>query len=184
LIVFGSHQFDWDHFYTSTEADLRSLLLFHEWPLWSYSFCAGVTRIADPQAISLSPLFLFHVLWGPMLGHKIMIVALSLLGIVYFKKALDLFFDVDDEVLWSFSFLTFTSHFFIWHMIAGHVTFSFFSLGIIISYYFLKESQTLSFSWKRSLALAFSIFTLFTSSFYPVLVYFFLPLNYYFLEFT
>ena len=61
-IICMSNQLDWDYFYTTAEADLRSLLVYGELPLWSYQFCAGVTRIGDPQALSLSPLFLFVLL--------------------------------------------------------------------------------------------------------------------------
>lgn len=176
LIILWSNGQDWDHFFSTAEADIRSWLVYHEVPLWSYQFCAGVTRLGDPQALSLSPLFIFHLFFGPILGHKFMIIALTALGIYFGKKILELFFDLQESILWGISTLTLTSNFFIWHMIAGHVTFSLFSLGLGILYYLLKEADTPSFSWKRSISLLFLVQILFSSSFYPVTVYLFLPL--------
>ncbi len=176
LLVFWSNQLDWDHFYSSAEADLRSLLVFHELPLWSYQFCAGVTRIGDPQSFSLSPLFLFHLIFGTILGFKLLIVSLNLLGIYFGKKILELFVDIEPTFLWAISVITLTSNFFIWHTIAGHVTFALFHLGLGILYYFLKEAHCSYFSWKRSIALFFLIQSLFSAAFYPVVVYLFIPL--------
>jgi hypothetical protein len=64
IFITLSNQFDWDYFFTTAEVDLRAWLADHELPLWSYQFCGGVTRIGDPQAFGLSPLFLPVFLFG------------------------------------------------------------------------------------------------------------------------
>lgn len=176
LIILMSNQLDWDYFYTTAETDLRSLLVFGELPFWSYQFCAGVTRLGDPQALSLSPLFLFHLLFGPVWGTKIMMIALFAVGAYFLKKLLELFFDLNEGHLWAFSLCALTSNFFVWHSIAGHVTFSFFNLAIVILYYFFKESQEGNFRIKRAFLLFGAIFILFSGAFYPVVVYLFFPL--------
>ncbi len=177
LIILMSNQLDWDYFYTTAETDLRSLLIFGELPFWSYQFCAGTTRLGDPQALSLSPLFLFHLIFGPIWGTKIMMITLFAIGAYFFKKILELFFDLNEEHLWAFSLCALTSNFFVWHSIAGHVTFALFNLAIIILYYLFKESQKGNFRLKRAFILFCAIQLLFSSSFYPVVVYLFFPLS-------
>lgn len=177
LIILMSNQLDWDYFYTTAETDLRSLLVFGELPFWSYQFCAGATRLGDPQALSLSPLFLFHLIWGPIWGTKLMMITLFAIGAYFLKKLLELFFDLREEHLWTFSLCALTSNFFVWHSIAGHVTFALFNLGTVILYYFFKESREGNFRFKRAFILFCAIHLLFSSSFYPVVVYLFFPLS-------
>ena len=80
FILAVSHSFDWDYFYTSFEADLQSWFRDFAAPTWSYSFCGGSPRIADPQAFGLSPVFTVIMIFGPVLGAKLIYLGLSILG--------------------------------------------------------------------------------------------------------
>jgi hypothetical protein len=72
--------YDWDYFFSVNEVDRRAWLLDHRLPLWSYQFCAGVTRIGDSQAFGLSPLFLLVLLFGSFWGTKLIVLASALAG--------------------------------------------------------------------------------------------------------
>ena len=83
--------YDWDMFYTYFEIDLRSWTVDKTLPLWSYQFCGGSTRIGDPQAFGLSPLFIINILFGTIIGTKLQVFFASIWGFIFFRKILLLF---------------------------------------------------------------------------------------------
>jgi hypothetical protein len=83
LFIALSNEFDWDYFFASAESERRSWLIDHQAPLWSYQFCAGTSRIGDPQAFGLSPLFVPILIFGSVWGWKILIVISAVIGWLY-----------------------------------------------------------------------------------------------------
>jgi hypothetical protein len=137
--VILSNWFDWDHFLSFSEVDRRSWVLDHRAPLWSYQLCAGITRIGDPQAFGLSPLFMAVILFGSFWGTKLAVLVSAAVGLYFTTKLLALFADFATHTpaprasLLSLATLFVTSNFFLWHLLVGHFTFVsvFFALGII-----------------------------------------------------
>jgi hypothetical protein len=144
LLVFGacvvlSNDFDWDIFLSFNEVDRRAWLLDQRAPLWSYQLCAGVTRIGDPQAFGLSPLFVLVLLFGSFWGTKLSVLASAGAGVYFTARLLALFAAPDARAalprasLLTLAVLFVTSNFFLWHLLVGHFTFVsfFFGLGIL-----------------------------------------------------
>jgi len=143
FLVFSNH-FDWDFFLGFNEVDRRSWLHDFAPPRWSYQICAGTTRIADPQALGLSPLFLLVVVFGTFWGTKM--IGLLALGYGLFASAsLYRTFDregggtpIETGTLITLATLFVLSNFFMWHLMVGHFTFFTFFLGLGIAGYTLK----------------------------------------------
>jgi len=53
----------WVPFYTVTH--------FHQLPLWNPYECGGVPMLANPQSRFLTPFFLLHLLFGPVIGFQL-----------------------------------------------------------------------------------------------------------------
>ncbi len=149
LLAFGiavllSNGYDWDAFLSFNEVDRRSWVLDLRPPLWSYQLCAGVTRIGDPQAFGLSPLFLLVVLFGSFWGSKLAVIASAGAGLYFSTKLLALFAAAEEGIrvphtaILTLATLFVMSNFFLWHLLVGHFSFVsiYFALGII--YYTLE----------------------------------------------
>lgn len=178
-----SNFWDWDVFLTYQEVDYRLWMVDRSLPLWSYQFCAGSTRIGDPQSLGLSPLFVWVLLFGPWWGTKLLVFFCWFLGFVFTRKLLVLLVqscwhrDMQGVPVWI-EFLALAwlcGNFFLWHLHAGHVTFAFVGLGLGLVYYtckaWLQGLQTRDWFWGISLS-----FVYYTSGFYQSTLYFLLPL--------
>lgn len=175
FILAVSHRFDWDYFYTAFEADLQSWILHHAPPFWSYSFCAGSPRIADPQAFGLSPLFVFALLFGPVLGAKLLYLGLTVLGYFSLKYLLSNLTGAKNTLVSYLSLYFVLGFYFFWHAHIGNVTFALIHLwlgGLALSVCLV---QSPSLRAGTMLALAVLIAAGFTAGFYHSVVFFLLP---------
>jgi len=191
LMIVFSHHFDWDHFFSAFEVDIRSWIIDKRPPIWSYQFCGGVSRWGDPQAFGLSPLFIFSIIFGSTYGPKLIIIISVILGLISTYLCLDLVEHWNEKIyktlipykklnfklksFWFFSLFFVVSQFFIWHFYVGHMTFSMFYWAVAIFYFTLKGLKfglnKLEFIFATSLTAIF-----FSSGFYHATVYFLLPL--------
>ena len=130
--------------FSFNEVDRRSWVLDHRAPVWSYQLCAGVTRIGDPQAFGLSPLFLLVILFGSFWGTKLAVVFSAGAGVYFTTRILALFADFGARTpapraqLLTLAALFVTSNFFLWHLLVGHFTFISFFFGLGIIFYTLE----------------------------------------------
>ena len=127
LMLFFSSSGDWDYFFSTAEADRRSWVIDHQPPLWSYQFCAGVTRSGDPQSFGLSPLFLPVLAAGPFWGLKLMVLISLLIGYgafcALFSQLLGRPARIGDRIWIRSCALSFLfGNFFLWHLIVGQIT--------------------------------------------------------------
>ncbi|MDQ3224066.1 MAG: hypothetical protein M3Q75_11445 [Gemmatimonadota bacterium] len=184
--VVASNDFDWDHFLSAAEVDLRSWIIDGAPPLWSYQLCGGVTRAGDPQAFGLSPLILIVLLLGSFWGLKLGVVLLALLGFWGMNGLLYLFYaqgrpgrSPGPVVLSSVRALSLAfvlGNYFLWHFHHGHLTFAldFLALGllrILVESFFRPVPR-----WWLSLAAVLG-WTYFSAGFYHSLIFFLLPLT-------
>lgn len=178
-----SNFFDWDHFFATHEADFRSWILDGQPPLWSYQFCAGSSRVGDPQALGLSPLFMWVLLLGPIWGSKVLVFCCVLIGAYYTRKLLLLWVQTlrseqsNSTVVWVdvVTVMFWGSNFFLWHLHVGHVTFALMGLGVGLVYYtwkaWLQSFSRWDWLWGTLLSA-----TYYAGGFIQSTVYFLLPL--------
>ena len=130
LLLVCINHYDLYAFYALAEVDYRSWWLDHELPLWSYQLCAGISRIADPQAFGLSPFFVLVLLFGSFWGVKLLVLSSLALGVFFTAPLFELFHRhdsgqaLDRRIYITLALLFVCGNFFMWHLLVGHVTFS------------------------------------------------------------
>ncbi len=67
--------YDWRYFSSWIEVGRRSLLWYHQLPLWNPYGCGGEVLLANPQSMVASPLVLLPLIFGTALGLKLALVA-------------------------------------------------------------------------------------------------------------
>jgi hypothetical protein len=67
--------YDWRLFQTWLEAGRRSVLWYHQFPLWNPWTCGGQVYLANPQSLVATPTFPLVLLFGTALGIKLTLVA-------------------------------------------------------------------------------------------------------------
>jgi hypothetical protein len=135
VFVVLSNQDDWDFFLGTLEVDRRSWLLDGAAPLWSYQLCAGSTRIGDPQAFGLSPLFLVPLALGSFWGAKALVLLLTGLGIFGLRRLFRLAGDVGGEsrvVTDSLAFFVLFGSYYFAHILGGQLTFALMPLAFCL----------------------------------------------------
>lgn len=173
IFITISNYFDWDHFLSFTEVELRSYLIDFEFPFWTYQLCGGVTRIGDPQSFGLSPLFLLNILLGSFWGLKLLIFTSAIIGFTYLKK-IGGFFTQDSTSVNSICLFFIFSNYFVWHFHHGHITFILHYWFIPISYHYIKFLIG-AFEKNDFWRLLGFIIVFFSSGFYHSLVFFAFP---------
>src|SRR3954471_9165287 len=66
-------QYDWRYFQSWIEVGRRSILWWHQAPLWNPYGCGGEVLLANPQSEVASPTFVFPLLFGTALGVKLVL---------------------------------------------------------------------------------------------------------------
>jgi hypothetical protein len=66
---------DWSEAAATYEAARHTVFLHGQFPLWSPYLCGGYPAIGNPQTYWLSPVFLFVLLFGSIVGPKLAVVA-------------------------------------------------------------------------------------------------------------
>ena len=177
FILCVSHRFDWDFFYTTFEVDLQGWLIDHVPPVWSYSFCGGSPRIADPQAFGLSPLFIFALLFGPVLGAKLLFLGLAILGYFSLKDLLSNLTSTNNVLISYLSLYFVLGYYFFWHAHIGNVTFALIYLWIAALALSVRLLLSPAVQVKVLLALVILITSGLTAGFYHSVVFFLVPVS-------
>lgn len=118
---------DWRYFQTITEIARRSVVWWHQAPLWNPYACGGEVLLANPQSEVAAPTFLLSILFGTALGMKLAMV-------VYFFFAFDgtyrLCRDLDIDVFGALfaSVLFGAGGWLALHTLVGHTNFASVSL--------------------------------------------------------
>ena len=170
-----SNRLDWDQFFSFFEVERRAWLLDHAPPRWSYQLCAGASRLGDPQAFGLSPLFLPILLLGTFWGAKILPLVCMVLGWRALAHALGVLFPALEPTLRSALALFFLfGNYLLWHLYAGHLTF------VLIPFSFIALSLSLrmfgaGFRWRHAALFALVGYAQMSAGFYPSVVFFLIP---------
>jgi hypothetical protein len=70
-----AQSYDWRLFETWLEAGRRSVLWYHQFPVWNPWTCGGQVYLANPQSLVATPTFALILVFGTALGIKLMLVA-------------------------------------------------------------------------------------------------------------
>ncbi|MGE0268496.1 MAG: YfhO family protein [Candidatus Omnitrophota bacterium] len=76
--LFG--QKDWDQFIMWNAVPHKTILTYHQFPLWNPYVNGGNVMLAHPHSPFLSPFFIFVLFFGPIMGLKIQITVHLFLG--------------------------------------------------------------------------------------------------------
>lgn len=71
---------DWDSQFFYHAAPLKTILTYHQFPLWNPYNCGGSPMLASPELSFLSPAYIFVLLFGEVVGIKLIIAFFTLLG--------------------------------------------------------------------------------------------------------
>lgn len=159
-------QKDWDQFTFWYAVPQKTILRYHQFPLWNPYANGGNVLLAHPHSGFLNPFFVFILLFGPVVGLKLLIfihVFLGLAGMFYFARLLGL------RRLFAYpvSFIYMFSSIFPLHLTEGH--FDFISMAYIpwILFFALGAVNRLSRVIFAALLLALMIFS---GAVYPLVV--------------
>ena len=76
----GTH--DWDQHFAFHEAARKSIVEYGQFPLWNPWMCGGNLLLANPQSTFLNPAFVFVLLFGTVIGMKLIIIFYLVLGML------------------------------------------------------------------------------------------------------
>jgi len=71
---------DWDSQFFYHAAPLKTILEYGQFPLWNPYFCGGAPMLASPELSFLSPAYVLVLLFGEVVGVKLVIVLFTVLG--------------------------------------------------------------------------------------------------------
>lgn len=114
--------YDWRLFETWMEAGRRSVLWYHQFPLWNPWTCGGQVYLANPQSLVATPTFLLVVIFGTALGAKLTLVTYYFCA---FDGSYRLARHLGNSIVGSCfaAILTGTGGWFALHFSEGHCTF-------------------------------------------------------------
>lgn len=73
---------DWDSHFFYHAVPLRTITEFHQFPLWNPYYCGGNAMLATPESNFLAPSFILALLFGEVVGVKLIIVLYAVLGVL------------------------------------------------------------------------------------------------------
>lgn len=115
--LFG--QKDWDQFIMWNAVPHKTLLTYHQFPLWNPYVNGGNVMLAHPHSPFLSPFFIFVLFFGPVMGLKIQITVHLFLGFCG-MYSLTRHLDVRGMGGYLSSFIFMGSSLFSLHLTEGH----------------------------------------------------------------
>lgn len=71
---------DWDSQFFYHAAPLKTIFAYGQFPLWNPYFCGGNTMLASPEISFLAPPYIFVLMFGEVVGVKLIIVFYTLAG--------------------------------------------------------------------------------------------------------
>ncbi len=181
----SQHDWDWHYHRAVFEVDYRSWVLDFTAPLWSYQFCAGISRLGDAEAFGLSPLFIIPILFGSLWGTILLIVACAWSGHIFlsrifehiaqsFTQAVDGELDIYTTAR-SVSLLIIASNFFLWHFKVGHITFILYYLAFGILYFTLISIKT-GLNKSQFIIASLLTWSFYSAGFYHAFIFFLAPI--------
>lgn len=152
---------DWDYYIGFFESARRSILVYHQFPLWDPYHCGGAPLFGNAQSAIVSLNFIFVLLFGSVVGIKISVFVHYVVGFLGFFILVKKYFSVSSttaflgSIIFTFSGVVSSA------LGTGMVPFlSFFYIPYVF-YFFLKatEEKTLKNAFFSGIFLSISFYT-------------------------
>lgn len=169
---------DWDLFTTLNAASVRSIVEYGQFPFWNPYIGGGNILFAHPEVAVLHPLFILLLLFGPLIGLKIQMLLMYLVGMIgFYKLSRQIGISYWGAFLPPIVFML--SSYLTLHFAAGHVPFHYFAVfpwlmffykksldkpihiltaGAIVGFFILGSGAAVPFLFSGFFLLLFSIF--------------------------
>src|SRR5439155_20204831 len=76
----GGYTFDWAFFQLFDEIARKTILDYHQLPVWNPYYCGGTPMLGNPQTTFLVPTFPLVLLFGTTFGERLSILAVLIVG--------------------------------------------------------------------------------------------------------
>ncbi|VVB54904.1 Uncharacterised protein [uncultured archaeon] len=73
---------DWDYFFFNNAVARKTILTYHQLPMWNPYACGGTVILANPQSFYLTPTFNLILLFGVEYGIKLQMLLHYLIGLI------------------------------------------------------------------------------------------------------
>lgn len=152
----GLVDWDLDTFYYAVPRTI--ILKYRQFPLWNPYYCGGMPLLANPQSKFLSPFFLIILLFGEIIGIKILIFLHSLIGLfgVYYLAR---HYKLNKSASCISSFVYMLSSMYSLPVTAGMTTFMLMAYIPWIFLYYLKSFSNIKYSLLSILFLLLMLFS-------------------------
>lgn len=147
---------DWELFTTMAAIPYRTIVEYHQFPLWNPYLAGGNILFAHPEVSILSPLFLLVLLFGPLAGLKFQVLVAYFLGF-YGSYLLARRLDLSPLAAALVSIAYFGSSYFALHFSIGHMPFTHFCFLPWFLYFLLKSDDLIRYLIGAAVAVALII---------------------------
>lgn len=156
---------DWDQHFMYNAVPKNTILEFKQFPLWSPYYCGGNVMLANPQSSFLNPLFIFVLLFGEVIGLKLLIIIYLIIGLFgMFLLSRHLKISLISSYLTAFIFML--SGLYVMRMSVGHTVWMQIALMPYVFLFYLKSLENTKYVFLSALFMAF---ILFGGGIYPLL---------------
>jgi hypothetical protein len=149
---------DWDHFLQLRWVPFYTLSYFHQFPFWNPYRCGGMPMFAHPQSTLLTPFTLLDLVFGPVVGVHVQIIAaiaIAFGGAYFLARVLGI-----SRTGAAACAITFAgSSWFYLHMFAGHINCCAYTFApwAVACLYLSSERERLNYAVLGALATALTI---------------------------
>ena len=145
---------DWDQHLMYNAVSKQTILEFKQFPLWSPYYCGGNVMLANPQSGFLNPLFIFILIFGEIIGLKLLIFIYLIIGLLgMFLLARYLKISLISSYLSAFLFML--SGLYAMHVSVGHTVWMQMALIPYIFLFYLKSLKEIKYVFLSALFLTF-----------------------------
>ena len=144
---------DWDQHFFYNAVPRKTILTYHQIPLWNPYYCGGNVLLAHPESAFLSPFFIFILLFGTVIGLKLQILfhmILGMFGMFLLSKQMKL----KSISCYIPAFIFMLSSWFIMHILVGHTLYLTMAYLPFIFLFYLKSLNKLKYVILSALFLA------------------------------
>lgn len=145
---------DWDQHLMYNGVPKQTILKFNQFPLWNPYYCGGNAMLANPQSSFLNPLFISVLIFGEVLGLKLLILFYLVIGLFgMFLLSRKLGISMISSYLSSFVFML--SGLYAMHLSVGHTVWVQMALIPYVFLFYLKSLKQIKYIFLSSLFMAF-----------------------------
>lgn len=135
----------------------QSILEFKQFPLWNPYYCGGNAALANPQSSFLNPLFVFVLIFGGVIGLKLLIFIYLIIGL-FGMFLLARFLKVSLVSSYLSAFLFMLSGLYAMHLSVGHTVWMQIAFIPYVFLSYLKSLKEIRYVFLSALFLALIFF--------------------------